>query len=118
VQQKSSLDQKTAPKQTKIHVGDFLPTADNCGVISSARPIYPRAARKARIQSVVTVEFLITRTGEVTDVHAISGDPIFIPAAIAATKKYRFAPCRIPTLPDSEPIEYKSQLRFDFNLNQ
>jgi TonB family protein len=104
--------------QTKIHVGDFLASAENCGVIHSARPAYPKAAKKARIEGVVTVEFTITKSGDVRDVHALSGDPVFVPAAIAAAREYRFAPCRIPTLPDSEPLEYRSQLQFSFNLNQ
>ena len=103
---------------TKIHVGDFLASAENCGAIHSARPVYPKAAKKARIQGVVTVEFTITKSGEVRDVHALSGNPVFVPAAIAAAREYRFAPCRIPTLPDSEPLERKSQLQFSFNLNQ
>lgn len=104
--------------QTKVYVGDFLPSAENCGVVHSARPVYPEAAKRVRIQGAVTVEFTITKIGEVKDVHAFSGDPIFFPAAIEASKKYRFAPCRIPTLPDSEPLEYKSQLQFSFNLCQ
>jgi TonB family protein len=104
--------------QTKIQVGDFLPSSQNCGVTHSARPVYPKAAKRGHIQGVVTVEFTITKSGEVRDVRALSGDPVFVPAAIAAASAYRFAPCRIPTLPNSEPLEYKSQLQFSFNLKQ
>lgn len=108
----------SADAQTKIHVGDFLASAENCGVIHSARPVYPKAAKKARNQGVVPVEFTIAKSGEVRDVYALSGSRVFVPAAIAAAREYRFAPCRIPTLPDAEPLERKSQLQFSFNSNQ
>jgi len=114
-QEKASGGQKNAPKQSKIYVGDILPSPENCGMIHSVRPVYPKEAKRARIQGVVKVEYLITKTGEVTDLYVISGDPVLVPAAIAAVTRWRFAPCRVD---GSEPGEVKSQSDISFTLNQ
>ena len=114
-QQNSVVDQKKQSSQGTIHAGDFLPSPENCGMIHSSRPVYPKEAKEAHIQCVVKVEYVITKTGEVRDLHAISGNPVLIPAAIAAATKWRFAPCR---LFGSEPIELKSQSDIQFTLAQ
>ncbi len=114
-QQNSIVDQKKLSDRGTIKAGDFLATPQNCGMISGDRPVYPKQARAARIQGVVRVGYRITKTGEVRDLHALSGNPALIPAALAAIAKWRFAPCR---LFGGEPVEVRSQSNVDFTLNQ
>jgi protein TonB len=84
-------------------------------MVHDARPVYPRQAKMAHLQGVVKVEYVITKTGEVRDLHVLSGDPVLAPAAIAAVTEWRFAPCRVN---GSEPIEVRSQSNISFTLNQ
>jgi outer membrane biosynthesis protein TonB len=69
----------------------------------------------ARIQGDVKVDYITTKTGEVRDLHVVSGDPVLVPATIAAVTEWRFAPCRVF---GSEPIEVKLQSVISFTLNQ
>jgi TonB family protein len=84
-------------------------------MIAGAHPVYPKAAKRAHIQGVVKVEFVITKTGEVGNPHAISGPAELIPAAIAAVRTWRYAPCRVNGL---GPIERRTSADVQFTLNQ
>ena len=70
----------------------------------------------ARIQGVVKVEYVITKTGDVRDLHVVSGDPLLVPAAIAAVTQWRIAPCRVPGM--SERVETRTREDISFTLNQ
>jgi TonB family protein len=115
-QQDSATDVKKLSSPSTIHAGDFLSSKDNCGLIQYVRQVYPKQAKVARIQGVVKVEYVITKTGEVRDLHVLFGDPELVPAAIAAVTQWRFAPCRIPGT--SEPLERRTQSDISFTLNQ
>jgi TonB family protein len=114
-QQNSATEQKNPSSPSTIHAGDFLSSRDNCGLVHGVRPVYPRQAKTARIQGVVKVDYVVTKSGEVRDLHVESGDPVLVPAAIAAVTEWRFAPCRVNGL---EPIEVKLQSDISFTLNQ
>jgi TonB family protein len=77
--------------------------------------VYPKEAKTAHIEGVVKVQFIITKTGEVAELQVLSGDPVLVPAAIEAVKKWRFAPCRVD---GSEPVEIKTESLVSFTLNQ
>ena len=49
-------------------------------------PIYPEAARRAKVQGVVILDVTIGPDGTVVDVHAISGPDELAPAALDAVK--------------------------------
>jgi TonB family protein len=82
-------------------------------MIHGARLLYPKEAKTAHIEDVVKVQFIITKTGEVAELQV--GDPVLVPAAIEAVKKWRFAPCR---LDGSEPVEIKTESLVSFTLHQ
>lgn len=92
-------------------IGDSL----DCGkMVRYVRPVYPRDAKRKRIQGTVSLLGLIAKTGEVRDVRVLKGDPLLIPAALGAVKQRRYAPCMM----NSEPVEIVTNLAVDFNLNQ
>src|SRR5206468_6225801 len=95
-----------------IHIGDFFGSPENCGMINGVRPVYPKEAKRARIQGVVKFRILITKTGDVGEVNLVSGEPLLVPAAIKAVKQFRYAPCRI----EGEPVEVKTQIDISFTL--
>lgn len=115
-QQDSATDLKKPSGPSAVQAGDFLASRDNCGLVHYVRQIYPKQAKMARIQGVVKVDYVITRTGGVRDLHIVSGDPVLVPAAIAAVTQWRFAPCRVPGM--SEPVERRTQSDISFTLNQ
>jgi TonB family protein len=115
-QQNSATDQKKPSSLSTIHAGDFLASRDNCGLVHYVRQVYPKQAKMARVQGVVKVAYVITKTGEVRDLHVVSGDPVLVPAAIAAVTQWRFATCRVPGM--SEPVEIRTQSDISFTLNQ
>jgi TonB family protein len=61
--------------------------------IDRAEPNYTNAARKARIEGVIIVEAIISKTGRVEDVRVIKGLPAGLSnEAEEAVKKWRFKP--------------------------
>jgi periplasmic protein TonB len=108
------VDSKTAPKKGQIKAGDFFASPENCGLIHDVRPVYPKDAKRAGIQGDVKLNIIITKTGEVGELHLVSGNTALAAAAIEAVKQWRFAPCRL----NGEPVAVKTQIDVPFNLNQ
>ena len=111
----STVDQTKRSNEGRIRVVETLGSPENCGMIHGARPVYPKEAKRAHIQGVVKLNIVITKTGEVGELHIVSGEPVLVPAAIAAVKQWRYAPCRVD---GSEPIAIKTQVDVPFTLNQ
>jgi len=64
--------------------------------ISSAPPIYPDIARKARVQGVVIIESIIDKNGNVTDVRTLKGLPMGLSeAAMEAVRKWKYRPATL-----------------------
>jgi len=76
-------------------------------------PAYPPLARQARIQGVVVLNALITKTGDVQDVQLVSGHPMLAPAAIAAVKQWKYR----PYLLNGDPVEVETQVQVNFTLS-
>ena len=59
-------------------------------------PIYPEAARKARMEGTVVLEATITSTGEVDAVRVVaSAGPILDSAAVSAVRRWRYRPATL-----------------------
>jgi protein TonB len=98
-----ATDEKKASNQWRIRAGSFGETGRP---IRQPRPVYPKEAKRARIQGTVTLAIDISKTGEVISIRVISGHPALVPAAVDAVRKWRYA----PSLLNSDPIEVKSQV--------
>jgi protein TonB len=81
-------------------------------LIRRVQPVYPPLARSARIQGSVLVYALISKAGTMENVHAISGHPLLVPAAIDAVSQWRYRPYIL----NSEPIEVETQITVNFYL--
>lgn len=100
-----------APARGRILVGSTLP--ENF-LIHQVRPIYPKEAKRKRIQGTVRFDVEISKTGVVSEIHLKSGNPILVPAARDAVKQWLYA----PTILNGEPVEVKTTIDINFNLDQ
>jgi len=81
-------------------IGQWLPAPVETPVETQARPVfrmpprYPPRALLRRIEGSVTVEFLIGAEGEVREPKVVAAEPagVFEKAALAAIRRWRFAP--------------------------
>jgi TonB family protein len=83
-------------------------------MIHSVRPVYPKEAKKAHIEGTVRFYVVISKTGELSEIHLMSGNPVLVPAAMEAVRQWRYA----PTLLNGEPVEIKITATINFTLNQ
>ena len=83
-------------------------------VISKVPPVYPTAARAARVQGSVVMQVLISQTGDVNEVNLVSGHPMLTPAAIDAVKQWKYR----PYLLNGKPVEVDTQVTVNFSLSQ
>lgn len=81
--------------------------------LSGPNPIYPEAARRARIQGVVVLECIIGKTGDVQSVKVLRGLPLGLTeSAVDAVNKWKF---KASTL-NNKPVEVLYILTVRFNL--
>jgi protein TonB len=81
-------------------------------LIRRVEPVYPPLARTARIQGSVVLLALISKDGVMENLHALSGPPMLVPAAISAVSQWRYRPYIL----NSEPIEVETQITVNFIL--
>jgi TonB family protein len=69
--------------------------------IVRVEPMWPSAARSPCKGGWVSVEFVVTKTGEAADVHAMDySDDIFVEAAVNAVRKWKYK----PPIVNGEPV--------------
>jgi protein TonB len=81
-------------------------------LIRRVEPVYPPLARTARIQGSVVLSALIDKAGAIENLHALSGPPMLVPAAVSAVSQWRYRPYIL----NSEPIEVETQITVNFIL--
>jgi protein TonB len=97
-----------------IQAGDTLATPENSGMTHYVRPLYLKEARRAHVEGEVKLNILIAKTGEVSELHVLSGNPVLVPPAITAVQQWRYAPCHL----NSEPVEVKAIVIVPFTLHR
>jgi protein TonB len=75
-------------------------------------PIYPEAARDARIEGVVILECLINPRGRVAEVTVLRGVPLLEEAAVDAVRRWVYS----PTLMDGVPVPVLLTVTVRFGL--
>jgi TonB family protein len=82
-------------------------------VIKRVQPKYPPAALAVHSQGAVQIEATVTKEGFVTNVKALSGDPVLARAAVEAVRQWRYKPYYL----DGEPVEIQTQITVNFKAN-
>ena len=83
-------------------------------IIRRVTPVYPSIAKTAGVQGQVVLEAVISRTGRIENLRAISGHPTLARAAEAAVSQWEFRPYIL----NGTPIEVVTQITVDFRLNR
>jgi TonB family protein len=72
----------------------------------------PQEARAARIQGVVKLQVRISKEGNVMEATVLSGQPLLVPSALEAVKRYRYKPLMI----EGKPYEVLTTVEIPFRL--
>lgn len=101
----------TGDQPTRIRMGGAVMQSK---LVFQAKPIYPDAAREARISGVVILEAVIGKDGAVQNVRVITGHPLLAPAAVDAVSQWRYE----PTLLNDQLVEVVTTITVTFSLAQ
>ena len=82
-------------------------------LIYKPQPMYPPIARAGRIQGAVVLQAIISKTGTIENLQALSGHPLLIPAAIEAVKRWRYRPYVL----NGEPVQVETRITVNFILS-
>ena len=83
-------------------------------LVSKVPPIYPPAARDARIQGSVVMKAVISQTGDVISLELVSGHPMLAPAALEAVRQWKYR----PYLLNGNAVEAETQVTMNFTLSE
>jgi periplasmic protein TonB len=104
-----------APVQAASTPASPAPIKVSQGVVQGAlvfkvTPEYPAVARAARVQGSVLMHALIGTDGTLEQLQVISGNPLLVPSALEAVKKWRYR----PYLLDGTPVEIETNITINF----
>jgi protein TonB len=77
-------------------------------------PVYPPEAIKARITGIVSIEAVISPSGDVSEARVISGVPGLDDSALAAVRQWKYS----PTLVNGEPVAVVMTVSVNFSLGK
>jgi TonB family protein len=81
-------------------------------LIKKTSPVYPANAMRLRIEGPVTLLATISKTGNISAIKILSGDPGLARAAADAVKQWKYK----PYLLDGAPVEIQTQVTVNFKL--
>lgn len=100
--------QQNRPKM--IRVGG---KAQATKLVHKVMPVYPAAARKARIQGTLTLDAVVGKDGSVEALHYVSGPPLLVQSAMDAVRQWRYK----PTLLNGEPVAVETKITVVYSLS-
>jgi len=74
------------------------PGAKERSVVKRVEPDYPETLKRLFIGGIVKLEVTISAAGTVDDVQLLGGNPVLGQSAMAAVKKWRYAPAESKTV--------------------
>jgi len=80
--------------------------------INDVPPLYPAAARAARMTGVVLVEAVIGVDGRVRDARVVRSNPLLDRAALDAVREWRYTPARL----NGEPVDVFLTVAVSFSM--
>jgi protein TonB len=101
-------EQPLKPKGPMRVTEDVTPPAP----LSQTQPELPASAKAAGIDGVVTVKYVVSETGMVTEAKVLRGPPELHAVCLAAVKSWRFK----PALLDGKPVAVVRMYRFRFRI--
>jgi TonB family protein len=92
-----------------VDVGESRPKPKH-----QSKPVYPRAAQRAGVTGVVVIEIIVGASGNIESTKLLEGRPPFDASALLAVSDWEYEPLVI----DGEPIRWRSNVTFRFQLNE
>ncbi|MCA1607213.1 MAG: energy transducer TonB, partial [Acidobacteria bacterium] len=86
----------------------------NGTAISLPSPGYPDAARRLRMNGLVSVEVVVDETGKVISAVATSGPAVLRDGAVHAALRARFSPTKL----SGQPVKVTGVINYKFSLSQ
>jgi TonB family protein len=103
------IAEKSAPGDGKIAIS----AGTAVGLLNSnVAPVYPPIAKAARVQGTVSLQALIGKDGQVSELHVISGPAMLQQAAMDAVKQWVYR----PYLLNGKPMEVLTTVNVIFTL--
>ena len=81
-------------------------------ILKRVQPTYPPTALRMRVEGAVQLMATISKTGDITAVKVLSGEPLLTRAATDAVKQWKYK----PYLLNGEPVEIQTQITVNFKL--
>jgi periplasmic protein TonB len=81
-------------------------------LLKRVQPVYPHAALQMRIAGSVQLQAVIGKSGSISSVKVLSGDPILAKAAVDAVKQWRYKPYML----DGDAVDIQTQITVNFKL--
>ena len=81
-------------------------------ILKRVQPIYPEQARQMRLEGKIELQANISKSGNITGIKQLSGDPILGRAATDAVRQWKYKPYFL----NGEPIEIQTQITVIFKL--
>jgi len=81
-------------------------------IVTKVEPVYPEAARKARLQGLVVMDAVIAPDGSVKRLRPMSGPDLLAQSATAAVQSWKFE----PYLSSGKPVEVETTIAIEFQL--
>ncbi|MGA9978100.1 MAG: TonB family protein, partial [Candidatus Sulfotelmatobacter sp.] len=81
-------------------------------LLKKVQPAYPSAALRMRTEGAVKLKATIGKTGNVTEVKVVSGEPLLIQSAVDAVKQWKYK----PYLLNGDPVEIQTEITINFKL--
>jgi protein TonB len=77
------------------------------------KPIYPKIAQAAKVQGIVIIEAIISKTGDVQNAKVLRGNPMLDNAALEAVRQWKYT----PPLLNGQPVDVIMTVTVNFTLN-
>lgn len=81
-------------------------------LIHKVTPKYPGKAKAARVSGIVTLKAIISKTGEISDLHVECGPEMLQEASLAAVREWRYR----PFLLHGAPVAVQTTIKLTFAL--
>jgi TonB family protein len=81
-------------------------------LIKKVQPNYPPNALRMRVEGAVQLLATIGKSGNITAVKTLSGEPLLARAALDAVKQWKYKPYYL----NGEPVEIQTQITVNFKL--
>ena len=107
----TNVQEKSVPPGTEKKLQENPDGVTPGKLIKRVAPKYPKEARKRRIHGQVILKGTITKDGHLIDLKIVSGDPVFVEAAIAAVKRWKYK----PYLLYGTPVEVDTTISVNFD---